>query len=725
MRSVKVLAVLVLAGSASAQSWDVLGGSIATSGTVSTIPGGVLPFAGSVPLNPNPGLGPNALTVFNRAILRNPQFCGPGLSRCLDVASAGGWARVDADGPILDVRMVADARLDHTCPIECCLPWDNTAELDTYRFELELNIVGVAPGTMVDVSWSSDAILSVFGRHESGFEDPIMADPPGFDITYDVGGGATVTDPLLTGGIVGVIDNPFNMTLTSKILQQGDGSSGVIQVEAGTVVTIVLTMDNMFAHHEPDGGPIGPKPPGCPIGWSDGDGAELFTKLRMEIGSTTPPPLPGVNPPPPFGPSTLDVEFSLDIGSDAELSENLNPPPGRPQFDPGDMYEWQGIPFPPGGGNGSRDDALGLGLGGFITDPDPNAGLFPPLCSFMPPPINDFNDLDGFDAIDFSLRALLANGLPPFNFFASNTVFEPDTIIISVDDDSASDYAQCDVPINSMSPGLRTYGQSSLNDEVMELDVTTPFGLVPGALATTITTPMLDESDLHFGLGPNPDPFDERFDDDVDALDVNWDSSFGQFWIMSFDHEASAGFDPGAIYQTTATGLLEFVAGPSVLGLNAGVDIDALELCWLPGPQGLALAALFSVDDDDPGTPEDESGGLNPGLIYCSFFDGVALEFADWSHGDDIDAIAVWHRSIVATFTPCTGDIADSFGFLNPDGQVGFGDFLAMLGLVGPCPGGIPGCIGDIADGFGFLVPDGVVDFGDFLAMLGLVGPCP
>ncbi len=74
----------------------------------------------------------------------------------------------------------------------------------------------------------------------------------------------------------------------------------------------------------------------------------------------------------------------------------------------------------------------------------------------------------------------------------------------------------------------------------------------------------------------------------------------------------------------------------------------------------------------------------------------------------------------------CTGDIADDFGTIGPDGMVGFGDFLALLGLVGPCPGGMPGCTGDIADDFGTVGnEDGMVGFGDFLALLGLVGPCP
>jgi endonuclease I len=73
----------------------------------------------------------------------------------------------------------------------------------------------------------------------------------------------------------------------------------------------------------------------------------------------------------------------------------------------------------------------------------------------------------------------------------------------------------------------------------------------------------------------------------------------------------------------------------------------------------------------------------------------------------------------------CVGDIADDFGTLTSDGQVSFGDFLALLGLIGPCAGGTPGCVGDIADDFGTLDSDGQVSFGDFLALLGLIGPCP
>ncbi len=104
-------------------------------------------------------------------------------------------------------------------------------------------------------------------------------------------------------------------------------------------------------------------------------------------------------------------------------------------------------------------------------------------------------------------------------------------------------------------------------------------------------------------------------------------------------------------------------------------------------------------------------------------------------NGDPLseNTIVVFRLDGLDSSGECPGDIADDFGTLppqgGPDGQVGFGDFLALLGLVGPCPGGVPGCIGDFADDFGTLPPqggpDGQVGFGDFLALLGLVGLCP
>ncbi len=76
----------------------------------------------------------------------------------------------------------------------------------------------------------------------------------------------------------------------------------------------------------------------------------------------------------------------------------------------------------------------------------------------------------------------------------------------------------------------------------------------------------------------------------------------------------------------------------------------------------------------------------------------------------------------------CLGDIADDNGTLGAsDGQVSFGDFLASLGLLGPCgpATGNPDCTGDNADDNGTPGGDGQVSFGDFLFLLGVLGPCP
>ena len=107
----------------------------------------------------------------------------------------------------------------------------------------------------------------------------------------------------------------------------------------------------------------------------------------------------------------------------------------------------------------------------------------------------------------------------------------------------------------------------------------------------------------------------------------------------------------------------------------------------------------------------------NPARVQSGRFRGYA-----W--GENIGWINLDNNTVFVALT-CAGDIADDFGSIGADGQVTFGDFLALLGLIGPCPGGVAGCIGDLADDFGTLSGDGQVSFGDFLALLGLIGPCP
>jgi V8-like Glu-specific endopeptidase len=118
----------------------------------------------------------------------------------------------------------------------------------------------------------------------------------------------------------------------------------------------------------------------------------------------------------------------------------------------------------------------------------------------------------------------------------------------------------------------------------------------------------------------------------------------------------------------------------------------------IPGGNATHTGALFSLSSGpNPPSSTDSSSFLNSYAVYTNFPE------------------------------PCLGDIADSNGVVgNSDGQVDFGDLLALFGLAGPCPGGTPGCTGDIADSNGVVGnSDGQVDFGDLLALFGLAGPCP
>jgi len=166
----------------------------------------------------------------------------------------------------------------------------------------------------------------------------------------------------------------------------------------------------------------------------------------------------------------------------------------------------------------------------------------------------------------------------------------------------------------------------------------------------------------------------------------------------------------------------------------------AQEVELLAGIEYVASANFASLFTDDPSLEFRLDGSpLSPQL--------VVVELAEWQrHSVRFSVIAngprtleIWDLSgafigndyaiddvSLRAVEECPGDIADDFGTIGADGMVGFGDFLALLGLVGPCPGMTPGCDGDIADDFGTLNGgDGMVSFGDFLALLGLVGPCP
>jgi PKD repeat protein len=384
----------------------------------------------------------------------------------------------------------------------------------------------------------------------------------------------------------------------------------------------------------------------------------------------------------PFDPNLEleEMEFSVDIGSDSELSDPYQD--GDEVFDPGDVYI-MGSPFLTNPSQGVVSDIAFFG-----TDPSPtpgNALSAAPVGSPMPPyPVSEnYFDMDGLDQTDFSLFQMNnsfgpnMNSMPPLQ---SNHVHDAYHLILSFDDDGPNDFTDGSgsVPVNSLSPMQNTtYGKSSNNDELVSVDML-PF--LPSSVMAS--APFVNESVVHPNYSPNPDSADVQ-DDDTDALDwnlftssvpVTWTYNYNGpgFIYFSADHEATyvdpnqVPLNPGSIYEASPFmgpfGFVEVVNAQTHLGLPAIVDIDAFEFGYVfdnsAGRMGFAL--LFSVDDDDLMTPfVNESGGLNPAKIYASFLNGSHFEFCSTPFDDDIDAIAIAGKSYV--ILPPTSTLGANF----------------------------------------------------------------
>jgi endo-1,4-beta-xylanase len=137
------------------------------------------------------------------------------------------------------------------------------------------------------------------------------------------------------------------------------------------------------------------------------------------------------------------------------------------------------------------------------------------------------------------------------------------------------------------------------------------------------------------------------------------------------------------------------------------------------------------------------------GIVLWGFWEGrhwrgadAALVNLDWTINAAgqrlLDLLDEWTTE--ADLTTNTDGRTEFRGFLGtyrsvvtlPDGSSGEREFdlpagagLHEITLVGPFGPAAPSCTGDIADEFGNLTPDGQVSFGDFLALLGRVGVCP
>jgi len=336
-----------------------------------------------------------------------------------------------------------------------------------------------------------------------------------------------------------------------------------------------------------------------------------------------------------------DFVFSLDIGSDSELSDPVSTDDNG--FDPGDLYRTSLTPVvdvTDGTDGAANDDEI---LREPDRDPNPDAETVPlvtvPIGTGAPPGAptcyRDYFDLDGYDAINLEFLEVAGALSPPYLFSdiaavlgkgrALNCIHEAEFLAISFDDDSARGWATgrpARVPADCPSPLGQTHGQTDAMDEILGLrmQVRATFPFLPD-----LVFGIASEEQVHADLVPNPDS-DEADDDDVDALDTEVGAEFCDIFLYSADKEASDDLRPGCIYQHDH--VTPIIRPTAHLGIPPKTDIDAFEMVWLPiSNADNALALLFSVDDDDPRTHRvDESGGLHPGALYGSFFGGSHFE---------------------------------------------------------------------------------------------------
>jgi hypothetical protein len=334
-------------------------------------------------------------------------------------------------------------------------------------------------------------------------------------------------------------------------------------------------------------------------------------------------------------------EFSLDIGSDVELSDPQAD--GDEAFDAGDVYwGFPGSRVSPPGRDGFKDDATIFAGDPWPDSPDPNRTTIVPVGLGSTQNYVNFFDLDGHDQTDFSLIGVQY----PLQSQGSPCVHAPKYLILSHDDDMALGWPSSDVPVTTPAPcGISGYGTTVSADEVIGTTITVQPG--PPPYPMTIAYPIADEIMVHQSLAPNPDAGDPD-DNDVDSLDVVETPTACPVWYFSPDHEAHVGLDPGSIYQVTGTGPAQVIDEALHLGISEDADLNAFEFTVLdmPGQPGIPmLALLFSVDDDDPLTPVDESGGMNPAMLFVSWMTGFSMQFCS-SFGDDVDALTIWRESL-------------------------------------------------------------------------------
>lgn len=507
------------------------------------------------------------------------------------------------------------------------------AEADnTFWFDVDVEIApggGFNPGDPVTLYFYYRIFGAGLTDHEAMAEDPITTNN-----TFTFNG-----NDILGGGFD--FNNPPGPQGWNRV-----ELAGTMNLNVGDVIPL-----SFFSFHD-----IEINPPGTPYqgGFRDFAKANLKGYLVLSFDSLAIPPQ--------FQPNYYPrIEFSLDIGSDAERSDPAQN--GNEVFDPGDAYLMRGphmfSPF-----NGVKDD--NAMIFGFDPAPDPNNPASAVPCGVGPYQPDLYFDLDGMDNLQVSLTTLsYGPGQPSIGYFNDSLILLANNFLVSYDDDgpenwSYNSFGFQSVPVNSQSPfGFDTYGKSSRADEVVAVDLDAY--IVPSFPFTLDS--LWNETDIHPNLAPNPD-LAETEDNDVDALDYFPNQYINGFFYFSVDSEATfnhpivfGALNPGSVYQLLSPGNFVEVVNPVIhLGLLSGTDINAFTFGWVWDINNfrLGLALLFSVDVDDWTTSADESGGKDPAMIYYSFLDGTHHEFMAAPLKDNIDALTIVPGSFNGYLLPPT-----------------------------------------------------------------------
>ncbi len=429
-----------------------------------------------------------------------------------------------------------------------------------------------------------------------------------------------------------ILQNKFNFACPGQV-----GRGGKQLIKMGSMfVNVGDTLDLDFVSTNS----VRIEMPGFSYMWKMKDHATAFISGFLELG---------FDPMPEIVQYVERIEFSVDIGSDAELSDpNQN---GNEVFDPGDAYVMKG-PQLASATNGVRNDADFFGY-----DPYPVPGDISTIVpcgsgeeNFAP---ESYFNINGMAAMEASLLDLTYGaGEESIPYFHDNLIYPANHFLISYADNYAEHWSHDmygTVPVNSGSTfSNNIFGSTAGADELFAVRLHSKN--IPST--PLIVDSLWSEGDIHVNMLPNPDGGFST-DNDVNALAFYPDQYIQGIFYFTVSSQAHYNLTPGSIYQFVTDGVIVEVINCSThLGLPESTDINAFDFAWvwdsLVTPARYGLAILFSVAAEDWTTAEDESGGLNPGQIYYSFLNGTYDDFSAEPLDENIDAIAVTPISYIA-----------------------------------------------------------------------------